>query len=234
MDSIRLNKYLAHVGVSSRRKVNELIKQGRVKVNGGIALLNHRVNPQDVILLDDKLIKSKQEFVYILLNKPKGVISTTKDEFSRKSVIDLVETKNRVFPVGRLDASTTGLILLTNDGDLTYKLTHPKFGIPKTYYVTVTGEVGNEALDKLSNGVYLKEGRTSQAEVKILGIDGNRTILELTIHQGWNHQIRRMCAVLNLHVIGLKRVGIGKIGVGELKLGEYRNLTQGEVKLLQS
>lgn len=234
MDEIRLNKYLALHGVGSRREVNEMIKQGRVKVNNNIAQLNHRVKSTDEILVDDKKIEGDKDFVYIILNKPKGVISTTSDEFGRRSVTDLIKSDNRIFPVGRLDATTIGLILLTNDGDLTYKLTHPKFGIEKTYQMTVTGEVDNSVLDKLENGVYLKEGMTSKASAKILRKEGNRTILELSIHQGWNHQIKRMCSVLRLNLINLKRTGIGPVKIGELKPGEYRDLTEGEVLQLKN
>lgn len=234
MDEMRLNKYLALHGVGSRREVNEMIKQGRVKVNNSIAQLNHRVKSTDIILVDEKTIEGDKELAYIIINKPKGVISTTSDEFGRKAVTDLVKSKQRIFPVGRLDATTIGLLLLTNDGDLTYKLTHPKFGIEKTYQMTVTGEVDNNVLDKLENGVYLKEGMTSKATVKVLRKEGNRTILELSIHQGWNHQIKRMCAVLRLNLINLKRTSIGPIKLGELKPGEYRDLTEGEVLELKN
>lgn len=234
MDEMRLNKYLALHGVGSRREVNEMIKQGRVRVNNSIAQLNHRVKSTDVILVDDKKIEGDKELAYIIINKPKGVISTTSDEFGRKAVTDLVKSKQRIFPVGRLDATTIGLLLLTNDGDLTYKLTHPKFGIEKTYQMTVTGEVDNSVLDKLENGVYLKEGMTSKAAVKVLRKEGNRTILELSIHQGWNHQIKRMCAVLRLNLINLKRTSIGPIKLGELKPGEYRDLSQEEILQLKN
>ena len=230
---IRLNVFLASAGVGSRRNVNEIIKQERVKVNGKLAQLNHRIDPQkDEILVDGQKISKKFEPIYIVLNKPKGIIATAKDEFGRKSVINLIESEHRVYPVGRLDATTSGLILLTNDGELAFKLTHPKFHIPKTYHLTIQGQVSEESLEKLQQGVKLKEGMARADEVNILQFEHNRTLLELKLHQGWNHQVKRMCSALNLNLISLRRVAIGPLELGSLAEGEYRHLTAQELKLI--
>lgn len=232
---IRLNKHLAFLGIGSRRGVNEFIKQGRVKVNNSIAQLNHRIDPaRDVIFVDEQRIESQVKLIYIILNKPKGVISTTQDELGRVTVTDLVNIKERLYPVGRLEENTTGLVILTNDGDLTLKLTHPRFSIDKTYHLTIQGEVSENQIEKLEQGVKLKEGISRVEKVKILKFNQNRTLLEIVIHQGWNHQIKRMCAVLGLNLISLKRIAIGDLSLADLKEGEYRNLTKEEIGQLKT
>ncbi len=231
---IRLNKFLATIGIGSRRKVNDLVKEGRVMVNNSPAQLNSRIDPvKDSIFVDNQKVQNKVQLNYILLNKPKGVISTTNDEFQRRSITDLIDTDNRIYPVGRLDAMTTGLMLLTNDGELTYRLTHPKFHIPKTYELLIQGTVEDKLLQKLEQGVVLKEPLTLPTEARVIWIKDNRTLIELTIHQGWNHQIRRMCGVLNLQLISLKRIAIGSIKLGNLEEGKYRYLTQEEIDHLK-
>lgn len=231
---IRLNKFLAGVGIGSRRKVNEIIKSGRVKVNDSIGQLNHRIDPdKDIIFLDGQKIDTQAKPIYIILNKPKGVISTTKDEFGRTTVTDLVNIKERLYPVGRLDENTTGLVILTNDGDLTLKLTHPRFSVGETYHLTIQGEVNEYKIEELKQGVKLKEGIAKAEEVKILKFDQNRTLLEIVIHQEWNRQIKKMCSVLGFNLMSLKRVGVGKLTIKDIEEGRFRELTENEIKMLR-
>ncbi len=233
--TFRLNKYLANFGFASRRKVEDLLKQKNITVNG-VRILDKgfRINPEkDKILLDGKELK-KPNFIYIALNKPKGIVSTAKDEKGRTTVVDLINSKERLYPVGRLDADSKGLILLTNDGELTNKLTHPKFHIPKTYIALVAGIVDEKKLQNLRNGVVLKDGKTSKSEAKILEQKPNRTILQITIFEGKNRQIRRMCAILKLNLLELKRVAIGPVKLGDLEKGKYRELTAYEISALKS
>lgn len=231
---MRINKYLAHSGVGSRRKIDELIMQQKITVNGKIAKPGDRVGDNDVIFVEGKQIAvDHQNFTYIILNKPKGVISTAEDEFGRKTVVDFVKSSERLYPVGRLDENSTGLILLTNDGDLTYRLTHPKYHIPKTYELLIQGSVPANVLEKFETGVELKDGITSPAQVEVLWERDNRTLLKLTIHEGWYHQIRRMCAALNLELIDLKRVSIGFLKLGSLPTGKSRALKIEEILQLK-
>lgn len=233
--NVRLNKYLSSIGIASRRKVEEMILQGRIKVNGDLVKdLGRKVDPQkDEILVDGQTIHGRIKFVYLVLNKPKGIVSTVSDELDRKTVLDLVDTETRVYPVGRLDQDSSGLILLTNDGELTQKLTHPKFHISKSYEVLLQGKVDEWQLNKLKNGVVLKDGKTAPADVKILKEKDNRTLLEITIYEGKNRQIRRMCAAIQLQLLELKRTAIGPIKLGILEVGKYRELTSDEIKLLK-
>lgn len=233
--TVRLNKYLSNFGFASRRKVGDLLKNKILTVNG-IRVLDKgfRINPEkDDILLDGKKL-NPPELVYIMLNKPKGIVSTSKDEKGRTTVVDIINSKVRLYPVGRLDADSKGLILLTNDGDLTNKLTHPKFHIPKTYIALIAGIVDEKKLQNLRNGVVLKDGKTSKSEAKILEQKPERTVVEITIFEGKNRQIRRMCAALKLNLLELKRVSIGPVKLGDLEKGKYRNLTHSEVSALKS
>ena len=196
MEEIRLQKYLAEAGIASRRKCEEYIEQGRVKVNNDIATLGVKVNPEaDIVLFDGKRIDKKEELVYISLNKPIGYVTTSKDQFSRDSVLDLVKVKQRIVPVGRLDMYTSGALLLSNDGDFVYKITHPKHEINKTYTVTLKGIVTEEEVERLRNGVQIEEYITKPAKVKILKTEIEKDIsrLEITIHEGKNRQVRKMC-----------------------------------------
>lgn len=232
---IHLLKYLANSGVASRRRVQEFIKEGRVKVNGKIitqpGLL---INPQtDEILVDDKKVKGEKEFIYLILNKPKGIVSTAVDEHGRPTVVSLVESPQRLYPVGRLDQSSTGLIILTNDGELTNHLTHPRYQTPKTYQLVVAGRVRPDQLQKLRNGVFLKEGRTAPAKVEIIKQDPKRAVLEVILYEGKNHQVKRMAAAVGLDVIALKRVAIGPITLDNLPLGEWRSLSPEEISSLK-
>ena len=236
MEKIRLQKYLAEAGIASRRKCEEYIMQGRVKVNNKIAELGAKVNPKvDIILLDDKKIDKKEELVYILLNKPIGYVTTAKDQFSRDSVLDLVKVKQRIVPVGRLDMYTSGALLLSNDGDFIYKVTHPKHEIDKTYTVTLKGIINKEEVEQLEKGVKIEDYITKPAKVKILKTDIEKNIsrLEITIHEGKNRQVRKMCEAIGKKVQALHRTKIGNIGVKDLKLGQWRYLTKEEIEYLK-
>lgn len=235
MEEIRLQKYLAEAGIASRRKCEEYILQGRVKVNNKIAVLGMKVNPQiDIVLFDDKKVENREELVYILLNKPIGFVTTVKEQFSRDSVLDLVKVNKRIVPVGRLDMYTSGALLLSNDGDFVYKITHPKHEIDKTYTVTLKGIVTNEEVDKLKKGVKIEDYITKPAKVRILRTDIVNDIsrLEITIHEGKNRQVRKMCEAVGRKVLALHRAKIRNIGVKDLKIGTWRYLKEEEVRYL--
>ena len=235
MEEIRLQKYLAEAGIASRRKCEEYIIQGRVKVNNDIATLGMKINPEmDIVLFDDKKIENKEELVYILLNKPIGYVTTAKDQFSRDSVLDLVKVKQRIVPVGRLDMYTSGALLLSNDGDFVYRITHPKHEIDKTYTVTVKGIVTDEEVEMLRAGVEIEDYITKPAKVKILKTDIEKNIsrLEITIHEGKNRQVRKMCEAIGKKVQALHRTKIGNLDVKDLSLGKWRYLKQNEIKNL--
>ena len=238
-EEIRLQKYIADCGVTSRRKAEELIIQGKIKVNGKVVTeLGTKVNPKkDIVLYNDKEIKIEKKNVYILLNKPIGYVTTAKEQFDRDSVLDLVKVKERIVPVGRLDMYTSGALILTNDGDFIYKVTHPKHEIDKTYTVTIKGIVTSEEVDKLRKGVKIEEFITKPAKVKILKTDEekNESRLEITIHEGKNRQVRKMCEEINHKVLALHRSKIAGIGVKDLPLGKWRYLTSKEVeKIIKS
>ena len=234
MEEIRLQKYLAEAGVASRRKSEELILQGKIEVNGKIVKeLGTKIDPTvDKVKYCGKLVQKSEKLVYILLNKPIGYVTTAKDQFNRDTVLSLVKVKERVVPVGRLDMYTSGALILTNDGDFVYKITHPKHEITKTYTVTVRGIINNEEVEKLRNGVVIEDYTTRPAKVKILKIDEEKNIsrLEITIHEGKNRQIRKMCEAVGRSVIALHRSKIGNIGVKDLKIGNWRYLSLDEVK----
>ncbi|OOB78559.1 MAG: pseudouridine synthase [Epulopiscium sp. Nele67-Bin002] len=233
---MRLQKYLADCGVASRRKCEELIKQGRIKINGSVVSeLGIKVNDGDKISFDDKIVSLKGVKVYYMLNKPEGYITSVTDDRGRQTVIDLVPDKSeRVFPVGRLDYQTSGMLLLTNDGDFAYKMTHPKHIIPKTYVAKVKGEVSKESIELLKNGVRIENYITSKAKVEVVACDSYTTSLQITIHEGKNRQIRKMCTAVGHNVISLKRVAIGNIGLNDLRLGNIRKLTCDELKYLNN
>lgn len=235
MEEIRLQKYLAEAGVASRRKCEEFIQQGRVKINGNVATLGEKVNPEiDKVEFDNKEIGKIEEHVYILLNKPIGYVTTAKEQFGRDSVLDLVKVKQRIVPVGRLDMYTSGALLLSNDGDFIYKVTHPKHEVDKTYTVTLKGIVTKEDVQKLKNGVEIEDYITKPAQVKILKTDEEKNIsrLAITIHEGKNRQVRKMCEAIGKKVQALHRTKIGNIDVKELKLGTWRYLKPQEVEYL--
>lgn len=235
MEEIRLQKYLAEAGVASRRKCEEFIQQGRVRINGNVATLGEKVNPEiDKVEFDNKEIGKIEEHVYVLLNKPIGYVTTAKEQFGRDSVLDLVKVKQRIVPVGRLDMYTSGALLLSNDGDFIYKVTHPKHEVDKTYTVTLKGIVTKEDVQKLKNGVEIEDYITKPAQVKILKTDEEKNIsrLAITIHEGKNRQVRKMCEAIGKKVQALHRTKIGNIDVKELKLGTWRYLKPQEVEYL--
>lgn len=235
-DSVRLNKFLASHGYDARRKIEEFLQKNEVKINGiRIFEPGERLNPkQDEVTINGKPVISSTKLVYLLLNKPKNVISSVKDEHHRQTVVDLVNSKERIYPVGRLDENTKGAIILTNDGELTNQLTHPKFHIAKTYVCLVAGKVKDWQLKALQTGIELKEGKTRPAEVEILEEKPHRTVLRLVIHEGRNHQVKRMLAKIKLELIELKRTAIGPLQLGDLELGKWRELTEEEVQSLKN
>ena len=232
----RLQKYLAECGIASRRKCEEYIIQGKVQVNGKtITELGVKVNTEkDKITFEGKNVKKEERKVYILLNKPIGYVTTSDEQFGRDKVLDLVKVRERVVPVGRLDMYTSGALILTNDGDFVYKVTHPKHEITKTYTVTVKGIIKNEEVEQLRKGVKIDDYTTRPAKVKILKTDEEKDIsrLEITIHEGKNRQVRRMCESVGRRVIALHRSKIGNIGVKDIELGKWRYLKDFEVKTL--
>ncbi len=236
---MRINKYIALCGVASRRKAEELILAGRVTVNDEVMTeLSYKVDEEnDIVKVDDKLIKEENKLVYILLNKPEGYITTVKDQFDRPSVLDLVsDIKERVYPIGRLDYETSGLLLLTNDGDLTYKLTHPKHEVDKTYVARVKGKLTKEEIERFKTGLKIEDYTTAPAKLKVIKYDEQRdsSLLEIKIHEGKNRQVRKMCKAINHPVLRLRRSAMGKIKIGDCEIGKYRYLTEDEVKYLKS
>ena len=221
-EKIRLQKYLANNGVASRRKAEEMILAGKVSVNGKVVTeLGTKINPSlDKIVVEGKEIKQENEHIYILLNKPIRYVTTVKDQFNRESVLDLVKTNKRLVPVGRLDMYTSGALILTNDGDFVYKVTHPKHEIEKTYTVTIKGIVKQEEVEKLRQGVKIEDYITKPARVKILKTDEekNQSRLEITIHEGKNRQVRKMCEAVGHKVLALHRSKIAGIGVKDIEL----------------
>ena len=234
MEEVRLQKYLADCGIASRRKCEQYIQQGKVQVNGKVVTeLGTKINPKKVqVKFENKEITKNRKMVYILLNKPIGYVTTVDDQFNRDTVLDLVKVKERIVPVGRLDMYTSGALILTNDGDFIYKVTHPKHEIEKTYTVTLKGIIQNDEVEKLRKGVKIEDYTTKPAKVKILKTDKEKNIsrLEIIIHEGKNRQVRKMCEAIGKKVLALHRSKIGKIGVKDLKLGEWRYLTEKEIQ----
>lgn len=233
MKEVRLQKYLAEAGITSRRKAEEFIQQGKVKVNHKVVTeLGTKINPQkDKVEYEGNAVTIQNEKVYILLNKPIGYVTTAKDQFNRNSVLDLVKVRQRIVPVGRLDMYTSGALILTNDGDFVYQVTHPKHEIEKTYNVTIKGMITKEKIEKLKKGVKIKDYTTKPAKVKILKIEEekNQSRLEITIHEGKNRQVRKMCEAVGHKVLALHRSKIARIDVKELPLGKWRYLSKNEI-----
>ncbi|MDK2901136.1 MAG: rRNA synthase [Thermosediminibacterales bacterium] len=236
---IRIQKFLSRAGVASRRKAEELIKHGQVKVNGKIIeSMGVKIDPEnDEIKVDNRIVKGNQKKIYIMLNKPKGYISSVSDPFNRPTVIDLIDIDNKdgLHPVGRLDYDSEGLLLLTNDGELTFKLTHPKYEINKTYIVEVKGIPPSQKMHMLSKGIKLEDGLiTKPAKVKIKELKNNNAVLEFIIHEGKKRQIRRMCKAIGHPVIKLKRTKIGNLALKNLNTGKWRFLNEEEIQYLKN
>ena len=241
-EKIRLQKYIASSGVTSRRKAEELILQGKIKVNGKtVTELGSKVDPKkDKIEFNGKVLKIEDKKIYILLNKPIGYVTTVKDQFQRDTVMDLLKgVKEKVVPAGRLDMYTSGALILSNDGDFINKVTHPKNEIEKTYNVTVVGKITNEDVKRLQDGVEIEQNDnkkylTKPAKVKILKIDEEKNLsrIQVTIHEGKNREVRKMCEAIGKKVLALHRERIGNIDVKDLKLGKWRTLTKQEIDKL--
>lgn len=235
-EPIRLQKLISQCGIASRRKAEELILRGEVKVNGSVAKLGDKVLPNDKICVRGKRIAvPKSPHRYIMLNKPRGFITTMNDERGRKCVAELVQdVGERVYPVGRLDKESEGMLILTNDGDFANKIMHPKNCIYKIYRVTVRPSINEEQLIKLETGVEIDGRKTAPAQVHVLHKEQNRVVLEIILHEGKNREIRKMCDAVGLEVARLKRTQIGGVKMGMLKQGDWRDLTNIEVKKLLS
>lgn len=233
---MRLQKFMAQCGIASRRKSEDIIANKRVKVNGVLVTeLGYKIDPlRDIVTVDCKRIKHREKSIYIIMNKPKGYVTTVSDEYNRKTVLDLVkEVKERVYPVGRLDYDTSGLLLLTNDGELAYKLIHPKYEVVKTYIATVKGKPNEEELERFGNGLEIDGCITSEAEIEILSSINDKSVVKIQIHEGKNRQIRKMCEKIGHPVTSLKRIAIGELELGTLKKGCWRFLRDNEIEYLK-
>ena len=232
---VRLQKYLADAGVASRRAAEKLIAEGRVSVNGEtVREMGVQIDENyDIIEFDGEVVRNNVKKEYIMLNKPVGFITTVSDDKDRPTVMELVSDINaRIYPVGRLDYDTEGLLLLTNDGDLTYRITHPKHDIAKTYVAEVTGDISMDTIVQLRRGVVIDGVKTSPAEVEVIGATQYGTKVEITIHEGRNRQVRKMFESVGVKVKELKRFSIGKVEIGNLPLGRWRHLTSHEINYL--
>ncbi len=232
---MRINKYLADAGVGSRRFCDKLVEEGRVKVNGKVCTLGAEVEYGDTVTFDGQQVSVKNKFSYYIMNKPKGYVTTVKDDKGRKTVMDLLPPNvGRIYPVGRLDYDTEGLLILTNDGDLTNRLTHPRNETPKTYLVKIEGKISENNLAKLRNGVYLDGVKTNRATVKVVEEDYKFTKLHVTITEGRNRQVRRMFESVESEVVFLKRIKIGDLTLRGLDRGAVRKLSQEEIHYLKN
>jgi len=229
----RLQKYMARCGAASRRKSEEMISAGRVTVNGQtVSELGYKVNEGDHVMLDGKPLNPESRKVYIALNKPVGYVSTVKDERGRKTLLDLVDVPERIYPIGRLDYDTSGLIFLTNDGEIYNKVIHPRGEKNKVYIALVQGILTKEEIDSFEKGLEIDGHLTAPAEIKTRSILGKNAQVEITIHEGRNRQIRKMCEKIGHPVITLKRISIGNIEIEDLPVGKWRYLTEKEVEQL--
>lgn len=232
--TIRLDKFVANAGVSSRREIKHLLKTETLTVNGKrVTESGTRIHPEkDNILLNGKKI-TKPGFVYYLLNKPMGYISTTADEYGRDNVISLIDTTQRIYPIGRLDKDTHGLIILTNDGEITHKLTHPRYHVPKVYRLIIAEKPTDRQVNLFQTGILLEDGITLPAEIQVASSSKQNTTLLVTLHEGRNRQIRRMCEAVGIDLLDLERISFGPIKLGSLPTGEYRKLSEKEIASLK-
>lgn len=232
----RLQKYMAACGVAARRKCEEIIEEGRVKVNDNIVTeLGFKVDPElDEIVVDSKLIKLEERKVYILLNKPEGYVSTVKDERGRKTILDIVKVNERIFPIGRLDYNTSGMILLTNDGDIYNRIIHPRKEVNKVYIAVIEGTPSKDKIDEFCNGIDIGGYITAKAKFRIIEKLQDKSKVEIIIHEGKNRQVRRMCEKIGHPVIALKRISVGNIKLGNLRRGEWRYLDENEINYLKN
>ena len=235
-EKIRLQKYLASCGVASRRKAEELIAGGKVKINGRKAEIGESVDPKrDKVTLSGKAVTQTGDKLYIMLNKPRGYVTTLSDEYGRKTVNDLVKDAGaRLFPVGRLDKDSEGLLIMTNDGELANILTHPSSLVNKTYRVTVAGATDDKVLERLSNGVVIDGKKTKPCDIFVMERKEDRTVLGFVLHEGRNRQIRKMCETAGYNVLRLKRTEIAGVKLGGLKIGSWRPLNERELTRLQN
>ncbi len=233
---MRVQKFLAHRGIASRRSIEKMINDKRISVNGEVITEQGvKIDPEtDIVAVDGMPVKMGETNVYYWINKPVGIISASSSSLGETTVVDLVNTNVRIYPVGRLDKDSHGLLLLTNDGELTHRLTHPKYHIDKTYQVVVTGQVTDHKIEKLQTGIRLEEGMTAEAEVEILEVTKEGTAIKFIIHEGKHRQIRRMCEAVNLQVVDLVRTAVGPIALDKLNVGEYRPATKSEISTLKS
>ncbi len=234
---MRISKYLAHAGIASRRKCEEYIREGRISVNGAVIDdLGHDVDPgNDSVLFDGRPVAPPSDtHVYIMFNKPLGCVSTSSDDKGRKTVLDYIDTEKRIYPVGRLDFNSEGLLILTDDGDLAYRLTHPSHEVKKRYFVKCSSRLTDEDLNRLRRGVVIDGRKTAPAEVRVTSEIPSGTELTVSIHEGRNRQIRKMFEAIGRDVVFLKRISIGKISLGDLKSGKYRHLSPEEIRYLKS
>ncbi len=231
----RIDKFLGNAGIASRKDIKKLLKLHEVTVNGKrVTSSGVRIDPvSDEVCLDGQVLVVKQH-VYFMLHKPAGVLSTTVDSRGQDTVVDYIDTTAKIFPVGRLDKDTTGLLLLTDDGELTHQLIHPKYHVPKVYELTIKGKVNTAQIKSFQRGVLLHDGLTLPAEAKILAENKEGSVVEVRLVEGRNRQIRRMCEELGMELIALKRVKFGPLEIGELSEGEYRELHKEEIDLLRA
>ncbi len=235
MEEMRLQKYLAACNVASRRASEEIILSGRVKVNSTtVTELGTKVKDGDTVEVDGQVVSPEIKKIYIMLNKPVGYVTTVSDDQGRPTVMDLVsgDIRKRLYPVGRLDFNTEGLLLLSNDGDFTYKITHPKHKLDKTYEVWVTGKAETNAIRKLETGIFIDGKKTFPAKVDVMESSKGSAVLSITIHEGRNRQVRKMCQAVGFKVMGLKRVSEGGLHLGNLPVGKWRHLNENEVRLI--
>lgn len=233
-ETIRLDKYLSSHGICSRRAVEQFLKENVVFVDDKrVFESGERINSHARVIVNDEAVETPT-MVYYLLNKPMGIITTSSDEYGRQNVLSLIKTTERIFPVGRLDKDTHGLLLLTNDGELTNMLIHPRYHIAKTYELLIEKYITPKQIEQIKKGVTLEDGVTKPAEVTIIRQMADTSVLQITIHEGKKRQIRRMCAKLGIELVDLMRIQFGPLTLGELQTGEYRELTKEEVHILKN